>query len=214
MSSDFWAEHTQPVEPAQPMSLGEQYRSYQASKSAGGSGSMMYSLPTAPEQRAAAAATMKKIYEARNYRGLESYTDKQRDPLDARPGESPEAHRRRVIQVGRHLEEGELERRLAEIDEGAATHEELRAQIDGRTSGTGIGLMGSPQERAGLVGRWGGRQPEANGHATVEPISSGRPLSMVEVNAAIRANEEAARGQQPQHPEIPTGSSGTGIFVR
>ena len=202
----FWQDNLQAESvPAQPLSLGEQYRDWQRNKSANGaSGSAMYDLPTLPEQRAAAAARMKQIYESDpgQYSGLESYMGKTPDKLARRPGESTESWRRRVKAVARALPGEEAAARLAEIDAADETdrpkdHEALRAQLQARPDGVGKGIFDlSPAQRAEAVAARSG--------------SRGIPASPVQVRAAIAAREAAQRGQPPQRTEIPGSSSGAG----
>lgn len=211
--NNFWAEHTQPAEqpPAQPLSLGAQYSSWQADKSGNGSsGSYIYS----PEYQAAItgqrAAPRPNLYaQSPVYEGLESYSRERPDPLAKRPGESDEGWERRTA----------VARRLAaqEADEAAQQEwAEHRAQVDNRV-GSGTGLYGntSATERGAALGsRFGGRTVEANGHVHVEPISAARPLTAVEAAAIARQREAEQCSQIPQRQQIPTGSSGEGIFIR
>lgn len=199
---NFW-DRTAPAASEQPQGLGAEYRAWRRQTSA----SAIYAEPTAP-------AAGPDLYVARQYGGLDSYAGAKADPLAPRPDESREAYQRRILSVARALPDEEVQARLAAVDERIASHNELRQHLDGRTTGTGIGIMGlSPADRAAAVGRFGGRQVEANGTATVEPLSDGRPASAAEINMIMREREAARQGQQPQRTEIPTGSSGTGIFL-
>lgn len=199
---NFW-NRTAPAASEQPQGLGAEYRAWRRQTSA----SAIYAEPMAP-------AAKPSLYSERQYGGLQSYGGKA-DPLAPRPDESPEAYRRRILSVARALPDEEVRARLAAVEERIASHDDLRQHLDGRTTGTGIGIMGlSPADRAAAVGRFGGRQIEQNGTATVEPLSDGRPSSAAEINMIMREREAARQGKQPQRTEIPTGSSGTGIFVR
>jgi hypothetical protein len=156
-----WADKTTPVAPEQPMSLGEQYRAWQRSKAGGNgsSGSMIYDLPSLPEQRAA-AAQRSSIYAPREYGGLDSYAGKQRDALAQKQGESFEAYERRLKSIARALPDGEVERRLADArklaSEESWSWEAHRAEADTRTTGAsnGSGILSlSPGERAAALTR-------------------------------------------------------------
>lgn len=155
------------------------------------------------------------------YQGLQSYQSRSVDPLAQRPGESAEAWRRRVQSVIRHLPADEAQARLAAIEQASAvqSHEQLRAQLDGR-QGNGTGIMGNAtaQERAVALGsRWGGReiagQGELAAQALATPGQASPTYSNAEAYAIARAREAEMRGQMPQRTEIPAGSSGEGWVV-
>jgi hypothetical protein len=97
---------------------------------------------------------------------------------------------------------------------GPGDHDQLRAQLDTRQSGTGVGLLSaSPTERAAMVGRWGGRQIAADRNHTVEAISANQPASMAQVNAIMRQREEAQKSAPPEHTDVPAmRSTGTGFL--
>lgn len=212
-----WADKVAP-EPAQPMSLGEEYRAWQRAKSGGNgsSGSMLYSLPTMPEQRT--AVQRPSIYEPRQARPLQDYMGKQRDPLDRREDESTEAWRRRVTAVARALPDEEVAARLAAIDqadeqERVTNHDQLRAHLSSRKTGTGIGIFDlSPGQRAAALNARQGVTPAQ--HLDAWDSAPARPASISDVRQAIQAREMAQRGQQPQRQAIPEGSSGTGWMTR
>jgi hypothetical protein len=209
---NFW-QRTAPAAPVeQPRSLGEEYRAWQRSKAGGNgaSGSAIYAEPAAPAAR-------RELYVDRQYGGLQSYAGEQADPLDRRPGESVEAWRRRVTAVARALPDEEVATRLAAIDQAddaPQNHDELRAQMERRVSGTGVGIlhtMSASDRAAALNGRGNVSSAEHLGAANSGPA---RPASMADVLAAMHARELAQRGQQPQRQEIPAGSSATGWMTR
>ena len=211
-----WADRTAPGAPAQPISLGEQYRAWQRAKAGGNgsSGSLIYDLPTLPEQQAA-AAQRPTIYEPRQYGGLDSYAGKQRDALTQKQGESYEAYERRLKSIARALPDGEVERRLADArklaSEESWSWEAHRAEADTRTTGAGngTGLFDlSPDQRSEA---WNARQSvTSQAHLGAPNSAPARPASMAAVRQAIQAREMAQRGQEPQRQEIPDGSSGSG----
>jgi hypothetical protein len=135
------------------------------------SASRIYDLAPTAEQLAAARP---KIYEERQYQGLESYQQNQLDPLAQRPGESPQGYRLRLQQHATFLPvedvEGRqvIEDRIAAITGDATNHNELRGQLDQMQSGEGLGLFGPDTVR---------RQPEA---------TPGRLMSKLEVAQALR----------------------------
>jgi hypothetical protein len=199
-----WAEKTTPPAPAQPQGLGAEYQAWRRQTSASG----IYAEPAAP-------ATKPDLYVERRYGGLEGYAGAKADPLAPRQDESPEAYRRRILSVARALPDEEVQARLAAAgDERIATHSDLRQHLDGRTTGTGIGIFDlAPEQRAAaLGGRFEGRRMRGTG-ATAESISDA-PMSSVEAYALARQRDAAQRGQVPQRTEAPTGSSGEGIFIR
>lgn len=208
----FWDERLAPPAPAQPQgSLGDQYRAWQRGKMGGNgsSGSAIYAeRPTGPAARPDLYAG------STPYGGLESYAGGKADTLARRQGESTESWRRRILAVARALPAEEVEQRLAAVDQ---------AEGQGKTVGhpseraESLGIMGaSPADRAQLVGGrgFGGRQVEANGHVHTGSLAAQHPASISEISQELRLREQAMRGQQPQRQEIPTGSSGQGIFIR
>lgn len=167
-------------------------------------------LPPTPEQLA--AARPQRYVPAG--RSLDSYASKQSDPLGRRPGESTESWRRRVLAVVRHLPEDEAAARLAAIDqadqqERPRSGEELHAQLQARQSGVNVGVMGRVEDRASALGsRFGGREIVKNG-GLAESI--GPAPARVDMAAAW---ERQRLPVYAQRQEIPSGSSGEGIFVR
>jgi hypothetical protein len=116
-----WTDKVAPEPVAQPMSLGDQYRTWQRAKSGGNgsSGSAIYDLPTLPEQRAAAAAKTRQTYETGPaYQGLESYSRVTRSKHLPRAGESDHAYIARLRSTGlEHLAESLPEDELAAVGE-------------------------------------------------------------------------------------------------
>ena len=175
-------------------------------------------LPELPEQRAARLAAARQArYDAPQYGGLTGYQSKDADKLDRQPGESTEAWRRRVLRVARHLPEEEVEARLAAIDqaEQPPTFEALREQLDQRTSGTGVGIMGasSPTQRAAAYHASLNRRGRDGSALTYQPDATTRPASMAEINAIIAEREAARRGQQPQRVDVSSMRSSGSEFL-
>jgi hypothetical protein len=142
-----------------------------------------------------------------------------------KPGESDHAFTARLRGIGlEHLAETLPQAELAavaasyngavqRIEQGGGpqTGEQLHEQLAARQTVVDRGLYdGTPQDRAALVGRWGGRVIQGQGHAMVETISSGTPLSSVEAYALARQRDAEASGQLPQRQAVPASSSGSG----
>lgn len=184
------------AEPEMPQANGAAYRAFRRLSSASG----IYAERHIQAPR--------EIYVDAKYAGLESYAGKTRDPLDRRASESTEAWRRRVVAVGRALDQDELAARLAKIDEAdeqerLKDHDQLRAQLGARTTGEGIGVMGlSPGQRAAALDMRRSGDPRI-------------PASVSQVRAAIEANEQAQRAQPVKHPDLSgLQSSGEGWLTR
>lgn len=195
--------------------LADLYRAERRQQSA----SMIYQEPVAPAARP-------QIYVEAPIR---DYSARPPSKFAQKAGESDYAYVARLRPMVQHLSETLPQAELAVVAEqyngavtrieqggGPQTGQQLREQLAARQTGVGRGIYGdaTPQMRAQAVGRFGGRQVEANGTATVEPISDGRPATAAEINAIMREREAARQGHQPMRQEIPEGSSGTGIFVR
>ena len=173
-----WAEKTAPSAPEQPLSLGDMYRAHQASKSTNGaSGSFVYS----PEYQAAIngqrTVSRPDLYQgSQQYQGLQSYSRTTRSKHEPRDGESAFAYLQRVDRaaflqhMADELPEDEFARVQAAVEAarqkvaGGTSHEQLRQQLDSRTSGTGIGLMG--------VSRPTGQQRSTLSRASPRPSTS------------------------------------------
>jgi hypothetical protein len=202
--SSFWEAKVGPMAPVAseaPRAYGEAYRAHRRQFSASG----IYAEAPRPQGRPS-------IYVPREQKQLQDYRGSQRDPLAARPGETPEAHRRRILSVARALPKDEVEAMLAAIDEGAQSHQELRGQLESRQASIGL-MAATPQERAAMVGRHGGRVVQGQGHTQPEPLAAHAPMSMAEVNARLRLREEAMKGQEPQHTDLSAlRSTGSGFI--
>jgi hypothetical protein len=196
-------------------SLADLYRAERRQQSA----SMIYQEPLAPAPRP-------QIYVEAPVR---DYSTPPPSKYGHRVSESDYAYVARLKPLLQHLTESLPQAELATVAQqyndavtrieqggGPQTGQQLREQLAARQTGTGRGIYGdaTPQQRAQAVGRFGGRQVEANGTASVEPISDGRPASVAEISAIMREREQQRQGQQPMRQEIPEGSSGTGIFIR
>src|SRR5580700_8721402 len=130
-----WADKTAPAEPAAQSQISSAYANWQRNKLLNGaSGSFIYSEEYQAAINGQRATARQGLYTESRYGGLQSYAGGKTDPLDRRAGESTEGWRRRVLAVGRALDESELAGRLAAIDqadeqERPKTGEQLRAQL-------------------------------------------------------------------------------------
>jgi hypothetical protein len=228
--SNYWADRLSAGQPPaeQPQSLGDQYREWQSGKMGGNgsSGSLMYSLPLTSEQRAAARP---QVFEPVQYSGLEGYMHARPSKFEQTPTESDFGFLKRVGSDAtmHHMSEmfpadefarvqAAVDAAKARLDGTAPSHDQVRAQIEGRSTGSGVGIMGSstPQDRAALVGRFGGRVIDGQGHVTTEALAAMTPLSSVEAFAIARQREAEQRGLIPQRTQAPTGSSGDGWHIQ
>jgi hypothetical protein len=224
---NFWADKVAP-EPAQPMSLGEEYRAWQRSKASNGaSGSLVYSEEYQAAINGQRTVSRPDLYQgSEQYQGLGSYARTTRSKHEPRDGESAFGYLQRVDRpaylqhMADELPEDEFARVQAAVEaarqkvaEGVGDHAALRERLENRSSGEGIGLFSMNAKARSAA--WNAR-PNITGQAHLGAANSApaRPASMADVRAAIQASEMAQRGQQPQRQEIPEGSSGTGIFVR
>lgn len=214
----FWQDKLQAESgPAQPLSLGEQYREWQRNKSANGaSGSRIYDLAPTPEQRSAQKPSR---YVENTYQGLEGYTG---GPLKSkhlpRPGESDHAFIARTQATG--LEHLADQLPAAEVEAVAAAYN-AAVERTGKLDVTAVRRLsvqdyGSQREQLGAGrsrGFGSGRALDFNGHITADTISSSRPASMAEVGVIMRQREAEQRGQQPQHTDVSAlHSTGTGFL--
>lgn len=195
-------------------SLSEQYQAERRRVSSSG----IY-RPPAPAP--APVSAVPRIYAESTYQGLSGYTTSGPvSKFSQRAGESDQAYVNRLRPLTAHLAEqlpaDELATVTGQYNEaverlnGGQTHADLRQHLATR-QGVGTGIMGNSTatERAAVVGsRFGGREIQAQGQLIPEPVSGVAPMSASEINAVIRQREAARQGQ------IPTGSSGEGIFVR
>jgi hypothetical protein len=143
------------------------------------------------------------------YQGLGEYVKPRVDPTAQRPGESDEAHRRRIAPYLRHS---------AEIEEQTwAAH---RARVEAPVGqGSGLFERATPQERAQALGSPGlafsGDQRIAKeGHLTAT-ISVPGSVAIARVSLAAVEQRERQQRQAPrpiQADELR--SSGTGWFTR
>ena len=102
-----------------------------------------------------------------DYRGLGGYAREKPDPTEQRPGESPEAHQRRIAPYLRHAAE-------AAEDESWTQH---RARVDAAPTGAGLFARATPQERAqaaGTLGFGGDQKVQPTGHLNWE-ANHGQP---------------------------------------
>jgi hypothetical protein len=164
------------------------HESYQAERRAQ-SGSLIY-------QPVKAQPAPVKIYDNTPPKTLADYASAPvRSKFQQEPGESDTNFTKRLERAGLvHLTENlpaaELEVVSAEYNaafqrlQGGQTHADLRAHLDSRQSGTGIGLVGAstPLQRAQALGsRFGTRDVQGNGHLGAQVLTTpGQPsLSML-----------------------------------
>ena len=164
--TDFWTAKMAEIAPAPelPRADGAAYRAHRRMTS----GSRLYNEPLPPQAR-------QSLYVESGY-SLENYqTAVLPAKFERRPGEGVENWERRVRQQYlNHLPDDQKAALLAAIadaraQESGMSHEQLRAGLDARDSGTGIGIGGagdSPYARAQVHGRFGGGSQvvEKNGH--------------------------------------------------
>jgi hypothetical protein len=206
--SDFWTGKLAPQQlPEQaPTSLRQQYRDFQAAKTAGGSGSQMYSLPMLPEQRARSRPS---LYSGDpGYQGLQQYGTAKVSKWAKRADESGDAYLARTGAILRAIDTlPEAEQRLitetreaiinAEPQSVQAAHDDLRKVIDQRQSANGVRGQGhkvSADERFGTpsrVERQGGMPAPA-------PLSGAKTPSIVEISAKLRQAEAERLQAIPQ----------------
>jgi hypothetical protein len=229
--TNFWADRIAPIPaelPPQP-SLGQQYSSWQSAKSANGSsGSYIYSSEYKAAITGQRAAQRPSIYVPAQQPTLEERANAPRpSKWDQKLGQSDQDYVSKLKPMLQHLAEtlqpDELERVAASynsaverLEGGVGTHDQLRAHLTAKADGSGRGIMGSstPHERAAIVGRFGGRVIDGQGHVTTEALAAMTPLSSVEAYSLARQRQAEAAGQIPQRTEAPTGSSGEGWHVR
>jgi hypothetical protein len=193
--------------------LAEEYRRWQAEHF---SGSAIY-RPQAPASRAS-------IYTQVQPKTLADYQQVKPSRFEQRPDEGDVSYVARVKGLIHHLAEeldpAEMERvatswnsAVARIEGGVQTHAQLRERLDAKRDGTGRGLFGaaSPTERATAFRAVspGSSMSESSlqflGHIQGQFGTPGQ--------AAVRrlyASDIKQPNQQPQRPEIPSGSSGEG----
>jgi hypothetical protein len=174
-------------------------------------------LPVLPEQRAAQIAEQRRVlYDAPPPKQLSDYVSAPvRSKWLPRNGESDAAYTARLRGAGLvHLTEilpgaelkavSEAHNRALERVEAGQSHDELRQQLDARTTGTVHGAT-TAQQRAQVLGnRFGGREMEHNGHILAPAVPGSVSLSVL------------ARRPKPDNPlavvrpAVPYGSSGEG----
>jgi hypothetical protein len=144
------------------------------------------------------------IYVDNQYAGLGAYTTTRKSPWQQggkTPGESDQAYVNRLKGHVQHLAEtlpaAELEVVAAEYNaavqrlEGGQTHTQLREQLDSRTSGTGVGIMGAASltERAAALGNrgFGGEQQlQPLGHLAADTTVGVQPrATAADVNGIL-----------------------------
>lgn len=162
------------------------------------------------------------------YSGLGAYA--QSGPVSKfgqRAGESDQAFVNRLRPLTAHLAQSLPADELATVVEqfnsavqrleGGQSHQQLRTQLDSRQAGTGRGVFGTatPQARATMVGRFGGRDVRADGHLAAKALTTpGQPAiaSASDINATLAERERARMGQEPQRTDVgQLRSTGTGF---